>query len=703
MLSGETRVADLIKEIKRGGLILPEFQRGYVWSRDQVRSYLNSLYRGYPSGSFLIWRTPTPPKVRGDSLTDDSTSYRLILDGQQRLTSLFALLEGEPPPFYEGEKLFFDIHFNVVTEEFAYYKAGVMKNNPDWIAVTAFFKKGLAGFLEEVSSLDDDARRFYFGNMTKLTALDRIKDYNYYQKDLTELDMDRVVEVFNLVNSSGTRLSKSDLALAHICSMWPEARERFRQAQLEYGHERFGFDLNFFTRCTSIVATGSALYDPLYKTPIDKVRDAWPRVRKALDYLLNVLRGEAYIDTSSSLPSEMVLVPMVSYLAINGKPHFDSDAEKRNFLHWMYAAMMWARYSGSTDTKLQADIEALKSDDPPARLRENLIADRGRIKVEAKDLEGAGISNPMYPMTYIVARSRGAVDWFQGTPLYQKAIGKSFGLENHHIFPSALLYKSGYESTNSSHKRMVNEIANIAYLTQQANLGISDRRPEDYLPTVVAKYPDALRQQSVPESTALWSVDRFGEFLAERRRRLAEAINTYMDSLLQPANRAGMTISDFVARGEGPRLEFKSSFRWDYRQQAVNPALEKVIAKTIAGLMNYEGGTLVVGVADNGTILGLDSDMASFHTKPDRDGLQLYLTNLLAKYIGTGTASLVDVSLATVDDHTVAVLSADRARQPVFVQDQGQPEFYVRSGSQTRPLDIRDATDYIASHWGTAA
>ena len=74
-----------------------------------------------------------------------------------------------------------------------------------------------------------------------------------------------------------------------------------------------------------------------------------------------------------------MVIPLVTYLAQTDRSHFDSDASKRSFLHWMYAAMMWGRYSGSTETKLQADVEALKADDAPGKLRDNLIADRGRI------------------------------------------------------------------------------------------------------------------------------------------------------------------------------------------------------------------------------------------------------------------------------------------------------------------------------------
>lgn len=702
-MAGETPIADLIKDIKNGALILPEFQRGYVWSRDQVRSFLNSLYRGYPTGSFLIWKTPQPPKVRGDSPADDSKSYRLILDGQQRLTSLYVLLEGEPPPFYEGEKLFFDLHFNLVKEEFAYFKKTTMANNPEWIQVTGFFQKGLATFLQEVTALDTDARGVYLSNMGKLTRLEKVRDYLYYLKELTELDMDRVVEVFNLVNSAGTKLSKSDLALAHICSKWPEARESFWEAKRSYGAQGFDFDLSFYTRLTSIVATGSALYDPLYKTPIEDVKGAWPKVTKALNYVFNVLKGDAYIDNASTFPSMYVVMPLAAFFATSDRTSFDSEAQKRSFIHWMYAALMWGRYSGSTETKLQADIEALKSSDPPAKLRENLIAERGRIKVEAKDVEGAGVRSPLFPMCYIVARSRGAIDWFNGVALYQKQIGKSFGLEIHHIFPQAVLRKAGYEPANPAHKKLINEIANLAFVTKQANLGISASKPEVYLPKVLDKHPEALKQQAVPQNPALWAVDRFEAFLAERRQLLAEAINAYMDSLLAESSREGWTINDFIARGEGPQLEFKSSIRWDHRTHEVNKDLERVIVKTLAGFMNHQGGTLVVGVTDEGSVVGVEPDIESLTKKPTQDGLALHITEILSKYLGPSVAPMVDMSFASIDAKTVVVLRAERALSPVFLDNEGAPEFYVRSGSSTRQLNVKEVTDYVAAHWSDVA
>ncbi|MBC7221194.1 DUF262 domain-containing protein, partial [Candidatus Bipolaricaulota bacterium] len=110
-------VQELISEIRRGEILLPEFQRGYVWNNDQVRMFAQSLYRRHPTGHLLTWRTYKPAPVRGGEAKANSHSV-LLLDGQQRLTTLYVLFEGVAPPFYEGEKLFFDLYFNMQTEEF---------------------------------------------------------------------------------------------------------------------------------------------------------------------------------------------------------------------------------------------------------------------------------------------------------------------------------------------------------------------------------------------------------------------------------------------------------------------------------------------------------------------------------------------------------------------------------------------------------
>ena len=219
-------VQTLIGEVKAGEILLPEFQRGYVWNANQVRGLVQSLYQKHPTGHFLTWKTSKPTKIRGGQVNQEGRSI-LLLDGQQRLTTLFVLFEGKSPPFYEGESLFFDLYFNMQTAEFRFWQKTVMKDSPDWISVHSFLSEGLNNFLQRLPHLPGEERTLVEENIPQLARLDAIRDYPYQvdQLDAEDLTTKQVVDIFNRVNSAGTPLTKADLAIAHICSIWPEARQ----------------------------------------------------------------------------------------------------------------------------------------------------------------------------------------------------------------------------------------------------------------------------------------------------------------------------------------------------------------------------------------------------------------------------------------------------------------------------------------------
>jgi uncharacterized protein DUF262 len=152
----------------------------------------------------------------------------LLLDGQQRLTSLYELIKGAPPPFYEGEKLFFNIYFNIATEDFSYHTKSIMDRNPVWFSVHDFLKKGMNTFLDEPPKLDLAQGDLAQKGLAKLNNRDKIHSYTYQVDDLEDekLVLADVVEIFNRVNHAGTPLSRADLAMAHICTAWREARRQ---------------------------------------------------------------------------------------------------------------------------------------------------------------------------------------------------------------------------------------------------------------------------------------------------------------------------------------------------------------------------------------------------------------------------------------------------------------------------------------------
>ncbi len=254
-------VETILSQIELGNYALPEFQRGYVWNRDQVRKLMNSLYRGYPIGGLLTWVTPVDQNIMRNGSDAVYGNVDLILDGQQRITTLYGIIKGKAPDFFEGnESAFTGLYFNLEDETFEFYLPIKMKDDRNWVNVTELMKVGAGNFVKTFS--DPETRMFYLDNIDKLAKLDDIKKTDLHVQRVVGADktIDVVVEIFNNVNSGGTKLSKGDLALAKICAEWPDARSTMRTIISKYEKAGFHFKLEWLLRCVTVYTTDKAFF-----------------------------------------------------------------------------------------------------------------------------------------------------------------------------------------------------------------------------------------------------------------------------------------------------------------------------------------------------------------------------------------------------------------------------------------------------------
>jgi hypothetical protein len=696
-------VQELVQDISRGDLQLPEFQRGYVWSPDKVRALVESLYRKRPTGHLLTWHAYEPVATKGGGERPHGKQV-LILDGQQRLTSLYVLFKGEAPPFYDGEPLIFNLYFNVQTQEFRFYQRSLMTNNPAWRDVSQLFRSGgIHALLNRLQTMSAEERAIVEPHLGRLGQLDDIRNHRYQVDELTDesLAVDDVVEIFNQVNSAGTPLSRADLAMAHVCVKWPEARAELRTFTHSMAREGFGLEPELLIRAVAGTAGETVNFTSTFnRIPADRLKAAWPKVRQSFEYLVNILREHAFIARLDDLASPFSVLPVLIYLARNGS-EFRSAKDRDRFLRWMFLANVWNRYAGQTDTRLQRDVNHLGSEDPTARLVDEIMSDRGRVAIEARDLEGKGPQTALYRFGYVMARSRSALDWFNGAPLYVKAVGRSNALESHHVFPRSVLRKSQFGEDS----RAINEIANRAFLTKKTNLGISNKHPAKYLPQVEKKYPGALGAQCIPMDATLWKIDNFPTFLHERRKLLAKVMNRFLDKLGHSSDNvvgAAATIGALLEREEGSQLEFKSSLRWDVDRGDANREIEKVVVKTVAGFLNGRGGTLLIGVNNDRQVVGLAKDYEILRKpgRDDRDVFLQHLVHLLSTGIGETAASFVTATCHSVQGKEVCQVVIYPSNQPVYFTDGPSMTFYLRIGNMTRPVPINETVRYTESHWG---
>lgn len=701
------KISELIDEIRSKDLVLPEFQREYVWTREQAKQLMVSLYRGYPVGGTLFWKTTTPPELKNvDALPEGLGTVSLILDGQQRLTTLYLFVTGEIPPYYLSQDITHeprDLFFNLGDGDFQYYQASRMKGNPLWCRVVDLLGDSSTVNIFEIvqSQTDEDAQKLVLAERynNRLQQLRAIQSIDLPAQTVPmQASLSEAIDIFDRVNSQGTKLTDADLALTHVTAKWPTARRIMKEKLDELADRRFYFDLTFMTRALTGVVARRALFETIHGREAAELTDGWNRLSNILDYLAGLLPESGNIHSTEELNSTNVLIPLVVYLSLHdGK--FPDDRARKNATHWLYAAHTMARYTAQTDNRLEHDVSlVVRETSPWESLREQIIDQRGRIEVKPVDFEGRGAVHPLYRTTFILAKAMGGIDWFNGMPLSSRPAGR-YQLHSHHIFPQAVLYKELYDSSSHLDRKKVNEIANRAFLTADSNISLSATKPEAYLHEVEDRYPGALAKQFIPMRPELWKVDRYEDFLAARRELLATKLNDWMNALITEMEEvADRPIEETIALGESLNREFKSTLQWDVRQNSQNKGLRHSVLKTLAAFMNSEGGTLVVGVEDDGTASGLARDFELVGGGEDK--FEQLIASLVADHLGAENSRLISSRFVPVDGETVYVSDVQRAPEPVFCGTGKGKEFFVRVNTTTRSLDPQRAMAYIQTRWG---
>ena len=524
------KVSTILDHIDSGHMALPEFQRGYVWNRDQVRGLMDSMYRGHPVGSLLVWITDSDHADHRGGSDLAAGVVQLILDGQQRITTLYGIVRGEPPPFFDGRaETFTGLQFHLEDEQFAFYQPSRMKDDPLWIDVSQLMRRGNQGLGEYLEMLGQkpelSSRIGEF--IARLNGILGIREADLHPQEVTGPDktIDVVVDIFNRVNSGGTKLSQGDLALAKICASWPEGRERMKSALERWRGHGYHFDLDWLLRNVNAIVKGEARFTHLHGVPTSEIQNGLDRAERSIDYALTLISGRLGLDHDRVLFGRYALPVMTHYIDRMGG-HVADEVERDRLLYWYFQSAMWGRFSGSVETTIDQDLQALEEVDGGLdRLTEQLRLWRGGLSVEPDHFREWSRGARFYAVLYALTRVGEAKDWGTGLPLRQGLPGRMNALEMHHIFPKAVLYKHGYR------KNDVNAVSNFCFLTKDTNLQIGARNPDEYFRAVEARHPGVLASQWIPMDPELWHVENYPAFLEARRRLLAAAANALLDDL----------------------------------------------------------------------------------------------------------------------------------------------------------------------------
>ncbi len=427
------KISTILDHIDSGHMALPEFQRGYVWNRDQVRALFDSLYRRHPVGGLLVWATEAKTTAHRGEGPIAAGIVKLLLDGQQRMTSLYGVVRGKPPEFFDGnEQAFTNLRFHLGTETFAFYQPIKMQDDPLWVDVSQLMVSGQAGQEELIESL---AERPEIGTKavkysSRIARLFGILDIDLHIDEVTGTDktLDIVVDIFNRVNSGGTKLSKGDLALAKICAEWPDAREAMKAKLREWADADFYFNLDWLLRSVNTILTGEAKFSYLHDKGALDIQDGLKRASKHIDTSLNLIAGRLGLDHDRVFFGRFGVPVMVRYM---DRKNGGLDAKERDkLLFWFAQAGMWGRFSGSTETIIDQDLAALEGPEGGLdALIEQLRLWQGGLRVEPGHFTGWSLGARFYPVLYMLTRMGEACDWGTGLPLKANMLGKMSSLE----------------------------------------------------------------------------------------------------------------------------------------------------------------------------------------------------------------------------------------------------------------------------------
>lgn len=664
----------------------------------------------------------------------------VIVDGQQRMTSLYAVIKGVNVvrENYDNEKIC--IAFNPLEERFEVADAAIRRDKayiPDisilWsgdIKITKIIREHIAN-LKTSRDISEDQESVIEDSILKLQSL---LTFPFTALELaSNISEEDVSDVFVRINSKGTPLNQADFILTLMSVFWDEGRS----------------ELEHFCRLAKKPAKGTASPFNYFIEPspdqllrVD-VGVAFKRAR--LKYVYSILRGkdletETFSDKRRVEQFEVFknaqkrtlnlqywhdfmncirqagfrsgkmissqnnfLFSYILYLIGRTEYKVAEFELRRSISRWFFMSSVTGRFTGSPESAMEFDL---------ARLRDVNTAD-GFVQMLNKicditltnDFWGVSLPNDLatssprspslfaYHAALVLLDARALFSKIRVSELLDPAMqANRSAVERHHLYPKGYLSKLGITAT-----RDTNQIANYALVEWGDNTRISDQAPIDYLPEMKARFDQSVldrmyRHHALPDN---WEHLEYREFLEKRRELMAQVIAEAYATLIaseieQDAGAGAFDLSQVVINGESEAVELKSTIRTNLHTGTKDPRMELAVLKTLAGFLNTNGGTLIVGVSDDGSPVGIETD--GF---PNEDKMGLHLVNIVKSRMGIQAMTSLHAHFDDHDDCRVMVVKCRRAPSPVFVKDGETERFYIRTGPSTTELSASQTQEYV--------
>ena len=535
-------IKELILELESGKYILPSFQRQYVWDEDDIKDLIDSIINNYPIGTIILWKPSKPSLAKIDPFSkplidvdsEEHSEIFYVIDGQQRLTSLLLLFK-DWKITRGGEEIKCEVPITYNPSNKKFYKSktkGINLSN----LIKAFWLKDR----DMLRKLMDETPSEEFDDMSE--KINRILEYKlpiyimktFEENEQTFLDM---AEAFIRVNRYGVRIGNLELMLSFLAgAIGGDLKEKVYEVY-ESLYDIFEIELqpvirftfwNFGLKQTQIskVNQFKANVEKIRSVPSADVDKIFGRCNSAMKLTIELLKKELGISSSRLLPSQVPLITIAEYLYHRniGKLENLNGADIKNITNWFILTSFNGYYSSATDTKLDEDMECVRSSTyfPFEDLIKNMQKRKAKTKISESDIKRGLAINVLRRegraylfMLYILLVKRNADNW-SGRLLSQSPLTE---LARHHIFPKEYLEKELNIDNPDDRELLINNLGNITFIHKDINSEIGAASPETYM----RRYIDSAKKHFISVGENLWKIDQYPTFLEYRIKEIYRA------------------------------------------------------------------------------------------------------------------------------------------------------------------------------------
>lgn len=508
-------VRQIIEKVSNGQVRIPTFQRGFVWEAEHIAYLMDSIYKGYPFGTLLFWRTKealkTEKRLGPFDLIAQEPGLPLdyVLDGQQRITSIFAVFQTDLTPIDDSKQfeIYFDFSSSADAQETQFFALEETHVDPSkHFPLNALFDP--VKYRDKTDSLDKTIIPIIDDLQTKF------KEARVPIQFIETEDRAKVAIVFERINRRGVELDTFQLLNAWTWSESFELQKFFEDLQEElepFGFKGVGEDVDLILRCAAGIISGNASAKSLIELNGNEVRNRFTEIINGLKGAIDFLHSNLGVEKLSNLPYSAALIPLSTFFAVPGtKQLVYTDPQRKRLLNWFWKSCFSKRYSAGVLRNLNKDILDAKN------LREGKPSSLGSFSVSMSldyYLENQFKLGTVNTKTLILQLiQKKPKSFISGSPVVLRDVLQDYNRnEFHHIFPRAYLLSISVDDSK------INSLVNFTFMSRADNNKLGGVAPSAYKSKMAANTADIL--ESAFTSEAIFD-DDFDKFRAERAEEL---------------------------------------------------------------------------------------------------------------------------------------------------------------------------------------